>query len=134
MKKEKLQINALDCFSSWICEYQLCLAPAKCAHLAFSRHSANKIQNVFHINSEPVQTTFKELRFSLIHCRAVVPKLPRVGIHYLLPQLTATHLTLLNQQNIDEGNKIILSFKLSNVHEKDNLAILRNGLDINFNL
>ena len=28
--------HALDCFSSWICEYQLCLAPAKCAHLAFS--------------------------------------------------------------------------------------------------
>ena len=51
--------HALDCFSSWICEYQLCLAPAKCAHLAFSRHSANKIQNVFHINSEPVQTTSK---------------------------------------------------------------------------
>ena len=28
--------HALDCFSSRICEYQLCLAPAKCAHLAFS--------------------------------------------------------------------------------------------------
>ena len=51
--------HALDCFSSWICEYQLCLAPAKCAHLVFSRHSAKKIQNVFHINSEPVQTTSK---------------------------------------------------------------------------
>ena len=36
--------------------------------------------------------------------KAVVPKLLRVGTHYLLPQLTATHLTLFNQQNIDEGN------------------------------
>ena len=51
--------HALDCFSFWICEYQLCLAPAKCAHLAFSRLTANNMQNVFHINSEPVQTTSK---------------------------------------------------------------------------
>ena len=51
--------HALDCFSSWICEYQLCLATAKWAHVAFSRHMANNIQNVFHINSEPVQTTSK---------------------------------------------------------------------------
>ena len=49
--------HAIDCFSSWISEYQLCLAPAKCAHLAFSRSLTNSIQNVFHINSESVQTT-----------------------------------------------------------------------------
>ena len=41
--------HALDCFSSWICDYQLCLAPAKCAHLAFSRFVTNCIQNVFPI-------------------------------------------------------------------------------------
>ena len=51
--------HALDCFSSWICKYQLCLAPAKCAHLAFSRSVANSIQNVFHINFELVQTASK---------------------------------------------------------------------------
>ena len=58
--------HALDCFSSWICEYQLCLAPAKCAHLAFSRHMANSIQNVFHINSETVQTTSKARDLGLL--------------------------------------------------------------------
>ena len=39
-----------------------------------------------------------------IYSAAVVPKLLRVGTHYLLLQLTATHLTLFNQQNIDKGN------------------------------
>ena len=35
------------------------MAPAKCAQLAFSLHVANNIQNIFHVNSEPMQTTSK---------------------------------------------------------------------------